>query len=378
MSENIVKCRDFFRRRAKRYPKLSGILSRLVLTFCHFHLFHFIVVWNIKCQEKRLVTITPSDSWGGAGLLGVTIRLDDYGGAEERLIRVLDVEPSSPAAICGLVEHQDYLLGTTMDSFDSTQTLSQVLHQHVDKVVEVYVYNTDSDVVRVVALMPTYAWGGAGLLGAEVGTGYLHRLPASSLHTIGSSVERKVRWVGMKPVHPAAEQEATLELEPQLEMEVESESHQEDMHKTMQQVADHGTNNGASSTSQPPKKESSEPVVSQAPPVKESAKSSVESLSEKETERPKETPGEPLVPTENSVPAPTQESKPPVVEEQAQEISHPQPDVQQTTTMPPPPVDAAALFAAPPPDATSSTTIPPSYATQFMPPPPMSHLSRDK
>ena len=332
----------------------------------------FLVVWNIKCQEKRLVTITPSDSWGGAGLLGVTIRLDDYGGADERLIRVLSVEPSSPAAICGLVEHQDYLLGTTADSFDSTATLAQVLQQHVDKVVEVYVYNTDSDVVRVVALMPTYAWGGAGLLGAEVGTGYLHRLPLSSRNTTGSSVERKVRWVGMKPAHPTAEQEAKLELEPQLEMEVESEFHQEDMHKTMQQVADHGPSTTARST----KKENTEPEVSQDPTVKGSVESLMESVVAKEMERPTETAGEPSATTEHAVPAATDESKP-SVQEQAQEISHPQEAVQQTMIRPPPPADAAALFAAPPPDATNSTILP-SYATQFMPPPPMSHLSRGK
>jgi hypothetical protein len=34
----------------------------------------------------------------GAGLLGVTIKLDDYGGADERLVRVLEVEDHSPAA----------------------------------------------------------------------------------------------------------------------------------------------------------------------------------------------------------------------------------------------------------------------------------------
>ena len=34
----------------------------------------------------------------GAGLLGVTIKLDNYGGADERLVRVLEVEEHSPAA----------------------------------------------------------------------------------------------------------------------------------------------------------------------------------------------------------------------------------------------------------------------------------------
>ena len=199
------------------------------------------MVWNIKCQEQRFVELSPSDTWGGAGLLGVTIRLDNYGGADERLIRVLDAQDNSPASIAGLVPLKDYLLGTTVTAFGSTPDLAAVLHSHVDKVVEIYVYNSDSDVVRVVALMPTYSWGGKGLLGAEVGTGYLHRLPRSSRSTLGQSVERKVRWVGgnsnnnnnnnaAAPHDGGGDTNANhenedqpLEIEPHLEMEVEQE-----------------------------------------------------------------------------------------------------------------------------------------------------------
>jgi hypothetical protein len=191
------------------------------------------VVYNIKSQESRLVTLTPSNSWGGAGLLGVTIRLDNYGGADERLIRVLSVEHNSPAAIAGLLPEKDYLLGTQTESFEDTSSLSDMLHRNVDKVCEIYVYNTDSDVVRVVALMPTWSWGGGGLLGAEVGTGYLHRLPQSARKTSGTSVERKVRWIGGKPT---AAEKATLEVEPQLEMETTDEGIS---HATPQEVADH-------------------------------------------------------------------------------------------------------------------------------------------
>ena len=56
------------------------------------------LVWNIKSQTQRIVKLTPSKDWGGTGLLGVTIRLDDYAEADERLIRALSVEHSSPAA----------------------------------------------------------------------------------------------------------------------------------------------------------------------------------------------------------------------------------------------------------------------------------------
>ena len=166
-----------------------------------------IVVWNIKSQTQRIVKLTPSDSWGGTGLLGVTIRLDDYAEADERLIRALAVEHNSPAAIAGLTPETDYLLGTTTVSFDNDVALAAVLRQHVDRVIELYVYNTESDVVRVVTLMPTLSWGGNGLLGAEVGTGYLHTLPKKCRGTLGSSVERKVRTGASRSRQPQQQQQ---------------------------------------------------------------------------------------------------------------------------------------------------------------------------
>jgi hypothetical protein len=208
-----------------------------------------VVVWNIKSQQQRFVDLTPDDTWGGAGLLGVTIRLDNYGGADERLIRVLEVENGSPASIAGLVSLHDFLLGTNVVAFESTETLAAVLHQHVNQIVELYVYNAESDIVRVVPLMPSLSWGGQGLLGAEVGTGYLHRLPGTTRSTPGSSVERKVRWInreggggnqtsdndqgdnstaptttGSSSTGIVPDENTPLELEPHLEMEVEHEN----------------------------------------------------------------------------------------------------------------------------------------------------------
>lgn len=189
-----------------------------------------LLVWNIKSQEKREVQLVPNDDWPGAGLLGVTIRLDDYGGADERLIRVLEVEQNSPASIAGLVPLQDYLLGTTAASFESTATLASVLHEHCDMVVEIYVYNSESDIVRVVSLMPTLSWGnGGGLLGAEVGVGYLHRLPNHCRDTIGQSVERKVKY---KKEDKEDEVEPSVPvMEGHLEMEIEGDKKPEDVSK---------------------------------------------------------------------------------------------------------------------------------------------------
>lgn len=163
-----------------------------------------LLVHNIKSDSQRLVKITPSSEWGGAGLLGVTIRLDNYGGADERLIRILSVEHNSPAAIAGLVPMTDYLLGTTSSSFDSDSALAEVLMVHEDRIVEIYVYSSETDLVRVVTLMPTLSWGGRGLLGAEIGTGYLHGFPKSCRNTDGASVERKIR-MGVRPTQQALE-----------------------------------------------------------------------------------------------------------------------------------------------------------------------------
>jgi hypothetical protein len=314
--------------------------------------------------------------------------LDDYGGADERLIRVLNVEPSSPAAICGLVENHDYLLGTTADSFDSISTLSSVLRRHVDRVVEIYVYNTDSDVVRVVALMPTFSWGGNGLLGAELGTGYLHRLPSSSRSTTGSSVERKVRWVGTKPKHPAeqdfSQQKETLEVEPQLEMEVvDSEAPHEDTHKTAQQVADH-------SSGKQPSRSGGQASKTQA--IDQSGNSALHALKTPETatiSRPSsEAPKENVSQTQSSasVPDVTEEIK--VVQPVQQDTEPPaqaNPVKEENTTPPtqatkgeaPPTPEAASVFARAPPAAAFSTATT-SYASQFLPPPPMSRLAREK
>jgi hypothetical protein len=159
----------------------------------------------------------------------VTIRLDDYGGADERLIRVLEVEENSPASIAGLVPMQDYLLGTTAVSFESTAALASVLQQYCDIVAEIYVYNSESDIVRVVSLMPTLSWGnGSGLLGAEVGVGYLHRLPNHCRDTIGQSVERKVRY---KEEQKDDVIEPTAVMEYHLEMEVQGDQKPDDISK---------------------------------------------------------------------------------------------------------------------------------------------------
>mmetsp|Transcript_16823 Transcript_16823/g.28537 ORF Transcript_16823/g.28537 Transcript_16823/m.28537 type:complete len:302 (-) Transcript_16823:1123-2028(-) len=144
-------------------------------------------IYNWKNKTLREITLTPSKNWPGEGMLGVTIRFDTFKDAEEQMLHVLEVEPNSPAELAGLQPFKDYLLGTAEKAFVDAEVLSVELLDHLEKPVEFYVYNTDTDEVRVVVLMPSEDWGGDGILGANVAYGYLHVLPAHCCETIGVS-----------------------------------------------------------------------------------------------------------------------------------------------------------------------------------------------
>jgi len=144
-------------------------------------------IYNWKNRTLREITLVPSKNWPGEGMLGVTIRFDTYKDAEEQMLHVLEVEANSPAELAGLQPFKDYLLGTAEKAFVDADVLYQELMEHIESPVEFYVYNTDTDEVRVVVIMPTDEWGGEGVLGANVAFGYLHVLPSSCCDTIGVS-----------------------------------------------------------------------------------------------------------------------------------------------------------------------------------------------
>ncbi|KAG2782258.1 hypothetical protein JG687_00007486 [Phytophthora cactorum] len=145
-------------------------------------------VFNVKAQTTRELQLTPSRKWPGKGLLGVTIRFDSYEGAEDQLLHVLNVAESSPAERAGLRADSDYLLGTPERVFADAEDLHDEILDALDGSFQCYVYNSLDDQVRIVSIVPTERWGGDGVLGAEVGHGYLHRLPSVCRGTIGSSV----------------------------------------------------------------------------------------------------------------------------------------------------------------------------------------------
>lgn len=91
----------------------------------------------------------------------------------------------SPAYRAGLLPHSDYIIGTPSGTLRGESALGELVEDHLDRTLILWVYNSEFDVVREVELVPTRGWGGEGALGAELGYGALHRLPIG----LGEEVE---------------------------------------------------------------------------------------------------------------------------------------------------------------------------------------------
>ncbi|XP_021088401.1 Golgi reassembly-stacking protein 2 isoform X2 [Mesocricetus auratus] len=134
------------------------------------------LIYSSKTLELRETSVTPSNLWGGQGLLGVSIRFCSFDGANENVWHVLEVESNSPAALAGLRPHSDYIIGADT-VMNESEDLFSLIETHEAKPLKLYVYNTDTDNCREVIITPNSAWGGEGSLGCGIGYGYLHRIP---------------------------------------------------------------------------------------------------------------------------------------------------------------------------------------------------------
>lgn len=85
--------------------------------------------------------------------------------------------PLSPAHQAGLLPHSDYILGSPSGTLKGEAALGELVEDHLNRSLVLWVYNSEFDVVREVELVPRRGWGGEGALGAVLGFGALHRLP---------------------------------------------------------------------------------------------------------------------------------------------------------------------------------------------------------
>lgn len=156
------------------------------------------LVYSSKTLELRETTVTPSNMWGGQGLLGVSIRFCSFEGANENVWHVLEVEPNSPAALAGLRPHTDYIIGADT-VMNESEDLFSLIETHEGKGLKLYVYNTDTDNCREVVITPNSAWGGDGSLGCGIGYGYLHRIPTRPFEE-----GKKISFPGHVPAEPSS------------------------------------------------------------------------------------------------------------------------------------------------------------------------------
>lgn len=133
-------------------------------------------VYSSKTQTIRTVNITPSNLWGGQGLLGVSIRFCSFEGANENVWHILEVEANSPSDIAGLQSYKDYIIGADSVLHES-EDLFSLIEAHEGRPLKLYVYNVETDSCREVTVTPDTQWGGSGSLGCGIGYGYLHRIP---------------------------------------------------------------------------------------------------------------------------------------------------------------------------------------------------------
>jgi len=133
-------------------------------------------------RKTRVITIIPSKKWENSdSLLGALVRYEEYASAHERVLRISEVYPNSPALVSGIQPRVDYILGTPQYLYTDLSELANFIEmtQEKDTVksLELYIYSSQTNSVRSTFIFPNRNWGGQGLLGCEFGLGILNYLP---------------------------------------------------------------------------------------------------------------------------------------------------------------------------------------------------------
>jgi len=108
--------------------------------------------------------------------LGLTLQWCPVSTTED-IWHILDVAATSPADYAGLLPYSDYIIGTPEGLVRGESGLGELVEDHMDRPLRLYVYNHEYDVTRELHITPTRSWGGEGALGCVLGFGALHRIP---------------------------------------------------------------------------------------------------------------------------------------------------------------------------------------------------------
>lgn len=138
-------------------------------------------VYNLIQQGTRTVTLKLHRNWGdGTSLLGATIRLEAYGDSHNHLLAVKNVLLGGPAQEAGVQPDKDFIMGTREIAFKSVEDFAKYAEVNEGQEIRLHMYNTATETIREVSLIPNREWDGQGLLGCDVSFGYFNKLPLRS------------------------------------------------------------------------------------------------------------------------------------------------------------------------------------------------------
>ncbi|KAG0257859.1 hypothetical protein BG011_003712 [Mortierella polycephala] len=146
-------------------------------------------IYSTRQQAGRRVEMTPTKTWGDGkgGLIGCSIRFCMFDATNDVVWHILDVAHGSPAEKAGLCAHSDYVIGTPYGIMRGEGDLYDLVEDNIGEPLRLHVYNSETDHIVII---PNEDWGGEGLLGCDVGYGYLHRLPRQEVIVTGRSPRR--------------------------------------------------------------------------------------------------------------------------------------------------------------------------------------------
>ncbi|KAJ1350187.1 hypothetical protein KIN20_005919 [Parelaphostrongylus tenuis] len=82
---------------------------------------------------------------------------------------VLRVQDNSPGQAAGLEPFFDFIVSIGNIRLDKdNDTMKDILRQHIEKPIEITVYNSKTQTVRQTTVIPSEMWGGQGLLGVSI------------------------------------------------------------------------------------------------------------------------------------------------------------------------------------------------------------------
>lgn len=133
-----------------------------------------LTVYNVRSETLRECVVVP----GAGGVAGLSVRFASFAHATECVWRVTGVRPGGPAAAAGIRgDGVDFIVGSPEVVFGDADDLFLLVASSVGSPLPLVVYAADSDTLRTVTITPAQSKDGPGLLGCDVATGALHRLP---------------------------------------------------------------------------------------------------------------------------------------------------------------------------------------------------------